>query len=95
MATCDQYEHFSKGDVVRIRDDARRSAPIHDRFPTTGTVQSVTNAGFRGLEYSGTTAEGEHFWGISAADLELVEAVDPVVPWYGQGTYRDGKRVGA
>lgn len=84
-----RYAHFSKGDIVRIRDDARRNAPVHNRVPTTGTITGITNAGFRGLEYSGMSAEGEYFHGISAADLELVAADGPVVAWGHQGTYLD------
>lgn len=94
----DQYEHFSKGDTVRLRPGTR-VAPYNtdlDRIGT-GVVRNVTNAGFRGLEYHVECVEaGDRFrcFGISAADLELVAAV-PLTPWHGQATYRGGKRVGA
>lgn len=94
--TDSRYEHFSKGDIVRLKESARRDCPAHDRLPTVGIVRDVTNAGFRGLEYSGLSDEGEHWFGLSAADLELVAPTPGhPIPWYRQGTYRDGKKVGA
>ena len=94
----DRYEHFSKGDIVRLKEGtsvAPFNAALHAY--RIGRVADLTNAGFRGLEYTvEVTCDGgkRRCHGISAADLELVSAV-PIAVWPRQGTYRDGKRVGA
>lgn len=95
------YEHFSEGDKVRIdrswrsKDTAYGPASL-DTFTdhaegVEGEIVSMTNAGFRGLEYTVWTDEGTAH-GVSADDLVLVAAV-PVKPWPGQRTYRDGQVV--
>lgn len=93
------YEHFSKGDTVRI-ERAWRSPVAGSNFSEwddhdaklEGEVVNMTNAGFRGLEYTVRTAEGLAS-GISAADLSLVEAVE-IAAWPGQVTSRDGQSIG-
>lgn len=98
MATDPRYEHFSKGDLVRLKAGTR-TAPFNAALHVAGvgTVRGVTNAGFRGLEYAVEVVhEGdrERCHGISAADLELVSPA-VLTPWPRQGTYRNDKRVGA
>lgn len=92
-----RYEHFSAGDDVTITiawrtyDVATETVEVH-QAGLGGVVRSVSNAGVRGLEYTVETDEGLAF-GVPAGSLELVRAVDPAVPWHGQGSYRDGRRV--
>lgn len=78
------YEHFSRGDVVRVTQGPRTGV--------TGTVASMTNAGFNGLVYDLVTADG---WacGVFADWLTPVTVIEPVVPWFGQDTYRFGVRI--
>lgn len=94
------YEHFSKGETVRIAIDTRICGFVDGEWEvltevpagTVGVVESMTNAGFRGLEYSVRTAEGR-VHGIGAAHLRMVETMTPVTPWHRQTTYRNGKAV--
>lgn len=95
----DRYEHYSKGDQVRIcRPWSTVRSTVGDwefdrhEEGTTGIVENISNAGFRGLEYSVRTLEG-YATGISPTDLELLEAVE-LRPWPAQGTYRGGQKVG-
>lgn len=91
------YEHYSLGDVVRLKDGVRR-APVNDdlREAGEGTIASMTNAGFAGLIYGVMVTNdliGSHYCpGIPAGDLELVSPV-PVRAWPGQTTYRGGRAV--
>lgn len=97
------YEHFSRGDTVRIdrpsrlcsnwiSDERRYETVIEIPAGQEGVVEHMTNAGFRGLEYSIRIPEGL-LHGISAASLELVEAVE-IAAWPHQVTYRDGEVIG-
>lgn len=92
------YEHFSRGDIVRLKDGVRL-APYNDALAEIGEgeVLGMHNAGFRGLEYS-VQVEGspesapEICHNISAADLELVVPA-ALRAWPHQVTYRDGQRI--
>jgi hypothetical protein len=103
MGTNKSYEHFSRGDTVRIdrptrlcsgwlSDERRYETVIEIPAGQEGVVEHMSNAGFRGLEYSIRIPEGL-LHGITAAALELVDAA-PISPWPHQVTYRDGEVIG-
>lgn len=99
----DRYEHFSRGDRVFVTRVTRSPVSIsgpsafkdwisHD--PQGGEVRSMTNAGFRGLEYSVLLNDGTEVHGVSPVNIALVEAA-PLRPWPTTNTYRNGARIEA
>ncbi len=86
-----RYAHFSKGDIVRLKSDAR-IAPVNQDLHDAGSgvVENVTNAGFAGLTYQVKIDSARRCYNITAGSIELVTAVaGGPVAWPSQGTYLD------